>query len=369
MTNMYLSIKPLIVLVLLLGSFSFFTLKVRRLIALMQSVKGEAPNYLPATSEASTSNNIPISTRIGILFSDVLGQANVRRKLGIGLAHTAIFFGFLLIQPHSLEMMIRGVVPSFSLHHLLPNGYTVFLILADWVALASLAGFGYVLYRRVVLRPSYLPESRDAWIIIAFTTIIIVTFFLLNAMATVSTYAANGELLTGVPVSSALAALLGMKTWSASTMATAFEATYWVHLLTILSFLIFIPSSKHLHLLAAVPNVVLKPARVEKTIAKTDIEDEDAETFGLGFINELNWKQVMDLYSCTECGRCEEQCPAAKSGKALSPREFIHSVKNELFDNADNLLQGKGGAAEILELKPSTLRNRMRKLGISRKNI
>lgn len=340
MTELYISIKQLLVAALLIASFSFFAIKVRRLIALMQSVKGEAPQFLPATSEANTEIAPPME-RLKILFSDVLGQTNVRRKLGIGLAHTAIFFGFLLIQPHSLEMMIRGIFPAFSLHSLLPTGYTIFLALADWLAFASLIGFGYVAFRRVVLKPAYLPKSQDAWVIIAFTTIIIVTFFILNALATVSTYAANGHVLSGVPISSAVASLMGMKGWSPATLQVTFELTYWVHLLTIMAFLLFIPSSKHLHLLAAVPNVVLKPAKLEKSIAKTDIEDEDAETFGLGFINELNWKQVMDLYACTECGRCEEQCPAAKTGKALSPREFIHSVKSELFDNADALLEGK----------------------------
>lgn len=341
MPAIYLSIKQFIVAALLISSFSFFAVKVRRLLALMQSVKGNAPHYIPATSKDSNEIPAPLSERIGFLFSDVLGQRNVRRKIGIGLAHTTIFFGFLLIQPHSLEMMIRGVFPSFSMHSLLPTGYSIFLAVADWAAFTSLIGFAYVAYRRLVLKPSYLPKSKDAWIIISFTTIIIVTFFMLNAMATVSTYAANGELLSGVPISTAFANLFRMQNWSPETLSFAFEMTYWIHLLTILAFLMFIPNSKHLHLLAAVPNVVLKPTHIEKSITKTDIEDENAETFGLGFINELNWKQVMDLYACTECGRCEEQCPAARTGKTLSPRKFIHGVKAELFDNADALLSGK----------------------------
>ena len=79
---------------------------------------------------------------------------------------------------------------------------------------------------------------------------------------------------------------------------------------------------------------------MEKAIGKTDVEDEDAETFGLGIINEVTWKQCLDLYSCTECGRCAEQCPAAKTGKSLSPREFIHDLRTELFENVDAILRG-----------------------------
>jgi len=107
---------------------------------------------------------------------------------------------------------------------------------------------------------------------------------------------------------------------------------------TIIGFLIYIPGSKHLHLLAAAPNVFLKPLEREKAIVKTDIEDEDLETFGLGKTVELNWKNVLNLYACTECGRCEEQCPAANTDKPLSPKKLIHDFKLDLFANADAIL-------------------------------
>ncbi len=93
-----------------------------------------------------------------------------------------------------------------------------------------------------------------------------------------------------------------------------FETFYFIHMITILGFLIYIPGSKHLHLLAAAPNVFLKPLKRKKAMIKTDIEDEDAESFGLGKINELNWYNVLNLYACTECGRCQEQCPADPCG-------------------------------------------------------
>lgn len=332
MSTTYIVAKQLIVAVLLVAAFGLFTVRVRRLVALMRGVKGSTPVPVPHPAGGHTAE------RIKFFFSDILGQANVRRKPGIGLAHMAIFFGFLLIQPHSLELMIRGVFPSLSLHALIPGLYTAFMAVADVAGFLCLLGFLYVLYRRVAVKPPYLPESRDAFLIIAFTMTIVVTFHVINALETVSPYAANGALLTGVPVSAALASVTGMAQWSPAVQAAAFEAAYWVHIIIILCFLVYIPHSKHLHLLAAVPNVVLKPLTVEKAIAKTDVEDENAETFGLGFINEITWKQVLDLYSCTECGRCEEQCPAARTGKPLSPRQFVHDLKTELFDNAETIL-------------------------------
>ncbi len=345
----YIVVKQLIVLVLLVAAFGLFTVKIKRLVALLQSVKGSIPVAVPNLScRCTPSGDCTLSERVRNLFTDVLGQANVRRKPGIGWAHTAIFFGFLLVQPHSLELMIRGVFPSFSLHHWFPSLYTAFMIIGDIMATCCLAGFGYVLYRRISLKPHYLPESRDAFMIIMFTTLIVFTYLLLNALGMVSTYAANGELFTGLPIAGFLAWFLDMHRWTAGAQNTVFEVIYWLHLLTILGFLVYIPSSKHLHLLAAVPNVVLKPRQVEKAIGKTDVENEDAETFGLGFINEITWKQCLDLYACTECGRCEEQCPAAKSGKALSPRALIHDLKTELFEQADGILQLKEEFPQIL---------------------
>ncbi len=341
-SSVYLIIKQIIVALLIVGAFGLFTIKIKRLIAIMKGVKGSTPVPVPQVNKEGMKH------RMNAFWVDVMGQSNVRRKPGIGLAHTAIFFGFLCIQPHSLELMVRGVFPTFSIHNFLPTFYTGYMIFGDVMATLCLAGFGYVFYRRVAVKPSYLPLSNDAFKIIGFTVLIVVTYLLLNALSMVSEYAANGHVFTGLPIAGLLATIFGMSHWSVGAQNCVFEILYWVHLLTILGFLIYIPGSKHLHLLAAVPNVVLKPQQTAKSIAKTDVEDENAETFGLGFINEINWKQVLDLYACTECGRCQEQCPAARSGKGLSPREFIHDLKLELFDNADGIITAKEEFPQII---------------------
>jgi Fe-S oxidoreductase len=140
-------------------------------------------------------------------------------------------------------------------------------------------------------------------------------------------------------VSAAINKLFNLSALSSDGSHAGFEIVYWIHMLTILGFLVYIPGSKHLHLLAAAPNVFLKPLRRSKAMIKTDIEDEDAESFGLGKVSELNWKNVLDLYACTECGRCEEQCPADTTGKPLSPKRMISDTKHELFDQASALLE------------------------------
>ncbi len=127
----------------------------KHLVLVMNSVRGER-GYAPDR----------VGERIKVLFVDILGQANVRRKMMPGLAHTFIFFGFLAVQPHSLEMMIQGVFPGLSVAHFAPSFFQLYLQVADILAFLVLIGLGYGLYRRMVLKPSYLTNGMDAKLII-----------------------------------------------------------------------------------------------------------------------------------------------------------------------------------------------------------
>jgi len=325
--TIYITVKAVLMVALLIGGFGYFFYKVKHLVIIMNSVQGER-SYTPDH----------LGERIKVLFTDILGQRNVRRKLVPGLAHTLIFFGFLAVQPHSLQMMIQGVFPGFGVAHFAPSFFQFYLRIADVLAFLVLIGLGYGLYRRTVLKPGYLTNGMDAKLIILFTAVIIITFHIYNAFHLV--LPSHGfDYSSCFTVSAVFAAALNLSSWSESALRTGFEMTYWTHILTILGFMIYIPGSKHLHLLAGIPNVFYKPLDIEKPIKKTDIDDEDAETFGLSKIYELNWKQVLDLYACTECGRCEERCPASKTGKPLSPKNLIHDLKVELLSNADTLIK------------------------------
>jgi Fe-S oxidoreductase len=189
------------------------------------------------------------------------------------------------------------------------------------------------------LRPAYLTLGTDANLIIFFTCLIIFTFQFVNAFQTLLPVAPGAYDYHGAfPISGLLVGLFGLNAMSPEGVVAGYEAAYWLHMATILSFLVYIPGSKHLHLLAAAPNVFLKPLRREKAIIKTDLENESLETFGLGRVSELNWKNVLNLYACTECGRCEEQCPAAGTEKPLSPKKVIHDFKVDLLDQSEAIL-------------------------------
>ncbi|MGD9363859.1 MAG: (Fe-S)-binding protein [Desulfobacterales bacterium] len=328
--TIYIIVKSILVAALLIAGFGIFTIRVRRLLKIMKSVQGKSQIKVDRLAE-----------RIRVLLTDVLGQSNVRRKFMPGLAHTLIFFGFLAVQPHSVELMLNGVFPAFHAANIMPGIYGVYLFVADILAFPVLVGLGYGLYRRLVVKPAYLTDGLDARLIILFTSVIIITFYVINAFLTVPAIGGGFDYARHFTISNLVQRIFNLAAWSPAGSRVGFEIAYWIHLLTILGFLVYIPGSKHLHLLAAVPNVFLKPLDRPKAMIKTDIEDEDAETFGLGNVAELNWKNVLDLYACTECGRCEEQCPADMTGKPLSPARVIHDLKLDLLDHSAKLLGGE----------------------------
>jgi Fe-S oxidoreductase len=327
----YVIFKSVLMSIALIVAFGYFFKKVVRLYNIMMAVDGEPKFFVDRIGE-----------RIKVLFIDVLGQTNVRRKFASGLAHTLIFFGFLAIQPHSLELMIKGVIPAFEVGHIVPGLYAVYLFVADILGFFVLVGLVYALYRRLVIKPDYLTMGRDANLIILFTSVIILSFHFINAFQVLMPVEA-GEFsyANAFPISAMFTSVFGLGALSKSSLVIGYEIFYFIHIGTILGFLIYIPGSKHLHLLAAAPNVFFKRLEVEKAVVKTDIEDENAETFGLGKISELNWHNVLNLYACTECGRCEELCPASNTGKPLSPKKIIHDIKVDLLNQSDLLLSDK----------------------------
>jgi Fe-S oxidoreductase len=338
-------VKSILMLAALSAAFSIFFLRVRRLFRLMRSVQGPLPFTFDRVQE-----------RLMVLLTDVVGQSNVRRKVLPGLAHTMIFFGFLAVQPHSLELMIKGVCPAFDPPGWFPGVYGGYLFVADILAALVLVGFAHAIYRRVVERPRYLTLGTDANLIILFTCGIILTFQFINAFQTLlPAHGAAFDYRGVFPVSGLWIGLLGLGRLGAGQVAAGYEIAYWLHMAIILGFLVYIPGSKHLHLLAAAPNVFLKRLDREKAMSKTDIEDETAETFGLGKVSELNWKNVLNLYACTECGRCEEQCPAAQTGKPLSPKSVIHDFKLDLFAHAQAVVARNNDAVAPIVREGSPL--------------
>ncbi len=228
----YIIVKTFLMGMALVGAFSLFAIRVRRLLALMKAVEGKTDLKPDRRGE-----------RIRALFTDVLGQANVRRKRGPGVAHCLIFFGFLAVQPHSLELMVQGILPFFHAADYAPGLYRGYLFAADILAFSTLAGLGYALFRRVAVKPTYLTDGPDARLILLFTSVIILSFHFINAFHLLRP-PADFDYTGCFTASALLVPLFKLDAMTAAHQWAGLEIAYWVHMLTILGFLIYIPGSK-----------------------------------------------------------------------------------------------------------------------------
>jgi Fe-S oxidoreductase len=323
---MYLTIKPFLVLLAVGGAFTYFVLRARLLLAMLQSVTKPGPNRTSFVPQ-----------RIWAVVRDVLLQTSVRRKLGPGIAHSLIFWGFVIITIGTVEMMVSGVFHSVTLDLLGASVREGYDQIADVLSLGVLLGVAFGFFRRLVLRPRYLKTGPDALLILTITASLMLALIAMNYFK----ICAAPELRPHYPVSGLLFDLIGTLNMSYSHAYAGAELSYWAHLGLVLGFLCYIPNSKHLHILAAAPNVFFKHLGVPKPMEVTNLEDENATSFGLNKVSDLSWKNTLDLYACTECGRCQEACPADLTGKPLSPSRLVHDYKVELFKQRDLLLGKK----------------------------
>lgn len=321
---MYLTLKPFLVVAAMLVAFSLFYLKASRLMQLLKAAERTGPKI----------DNYP--ARIWAVLVDVILQGRVRRKFMVGIAHTMIFWGFLVITVGTVEMLIEGVVHGFSFGWISRTAYGWYLSIADVMTLAVILGCLFGFYRRFVLKPAYLTNGIDAKLILVFTVALMITLLGMNAfkIALIPESPLNNYFIFSAYFTNAF----DLWNWSQPALFFGQEFFYWGHILLVLGFLIYIPGSKHLHVLSAAPNIFFRNLTRERAIEKTDLEDENAESFGMGKATEFSWKNVLDLYACTECGRCEEVCPASKTGKPLSPKKLVHDYKVELIDNYEKVI-------------------------------
>jgi Fe-S oxidoreductase len=288
--------------------------------------------------------------RIKGVVTFVLGQRRVLREPA-GWGHFFIFWGFIVITIGSLETFGVGIYHGFAYGKFLSKGFTgVLYLLQDLFCAAVVIALGVALFRRFVVRPERLSYenqravNQDACIIIGLILLLIMLLFGARAVEYLLAQGDASKYFPGLAfISVALSSLFsGLQKESLEFWYSFF---WWGHTLAILGFLIYIPFSKHLHLLGAIPNIFFRRFGSIGELTKMDLEDETVETYGVSRIEEFTWKQLLDLYACTECGRCSENCPANLTGKPLSPKLSIHHLKEHLQKKGKLLLaQGEAGS-------------------------
>lgn len=288
----------------------------------------------------------------------VLGQARVIREAG-GILHLFIFWGFLILQLETIEYMIRGIFVDFHYSKIIGiPAYNVLLCLQDIMAGIVFVALMIAAVRRFVIRPKHVVPSADAAIIIALIAGLMVTKFIANG---VEIWAVAPPNLTGGEMYSAeaIAALGHDPRWTPIALLTGsifadagaplvwYHIGFMLHLGIVAFFAYYIPRGKHLHLIGAMPNIFFRKEIPTGALYPVhNLEDENAMSFGVGHVEELTWKQLLDTYACTECGRCEHYCPAYNTGKSLNPMMIIHKVKDELKSKGSQVLLGDADPEE-----------------------
>jgi Fe-S oxidoreductase len=283
---------------------------------------------------APVSRGGDVQRRVRAEVSIVVGQRKLLQRLGPGLVHAFIFWGFLVLGPTIVIAMIGVVDKHVTLPWLGHQGW--YALLVDAFAVLVLAGVLASLWIRKVQRPRRFEGSHlgEADLILALIATIATTLLLWHA--TRIALGLNEWPRSAAPVSNALSHL-----FARDSLTRVLERVFvWAHVLTILGFLAYLPRSKHLHIGTAALNVWfgrtgpggrLEPIRFDDP----DVAEEDIR-YGAGTAADLTWKQVLDTYSCTECGRCQDACPAFATGKALSPKLLIMGLRDQVFaDNSD----------------------------------
>lgn len=254
---------------------------------------------------------------------NVFGQKKLLKDRKSGIIHVLFFYGFILVQFGALDFIIKGLFPGYHL----PFGpfYGGFTFFQEIVTLLIVVAVLWAFHRRYIEKLVRLKRGFKSGLVLLFIGGLMISVLAGNGMILIWH---NEQLGWSEPVASLIASLFSFLPETGATIL--FYVAWWVHLLLLLAFLVYVPQSKHAHLIAGPANVYLNRLTPPGKLEKIDFEDESKETFGVGTIEEFTQGQLLDLYACVECGRCTNVCPATGTGKMLSPMDLILKLRDHL---------------------------------------
>ncbi|EJQ42005.1 hypothetical protein IEI_05010 [Bacillus wiedmannii] len=263
--------------------------------------------------------------RWDLLKVNVFGQKKLLKDKKSGIIHVMFFYGFILVQFGAIDFVWKGLAPGSHL----PLGplYPAFTFFQEIVTLVILIAVFWAFHRRYVEKLVRLKRNFKSGLVLIFIGGLMISVLLGNGMGIIW----HGEEISwSEPIASAIAYVFSGINETAAI--SVFYFSWWVHLLILLTFLVYVPQSKHAHLIAGPVNVFFGRLSNPGKLEKIDFEDETQETFGVGKIEDFRQNQLIDLYACVECGRCTNMCPATGTGKMLSPMDLILKLRDHLTD-------------------------------------
>ena len=336
-------------LAVLVLSIGFFSANVQRLIGYLRIGRLDDLRW----------NEVP--ARPGNLIRVGLFQTKIFRDSIAGPMHAAIFWGFMILGAGTTELLIEGVIPSFSFANFLPPQlYWLYVASQEAFGALVLAAVGMALFRRLTKRVKRLlgkeTHPNDPLLILSWIGALMVTMFLANAfLIAAEPLHLAGMRPVSLPIAQALVVLWGPVFPPAMVIHECF---WWLHALLVLGFLNYLPFSKHLHVVVSLPNTYLSNTSGPGTVGAMrpmDFEGAEAEQFGASDVEHLSWKSLLDGFACTECGRCTAVCPANITGKLLSPRKIMINVRERLEAKAPWMITDTEGVATLSPDAPAGL--------------
>jgi Fe-S oxidoreductase len=316
-------LSPIALLVLLGGALFLSTVRWRKLLALMLSAERPDPRF------------DHIGRRLKAFGVYVLAQARLLRWPYSGIMHALIFWGFMVLLTAILQAIVEALWLGFHFDDVPASGAIAFL--QDLFCTLALTGVVMALINRLVIRPIRFRGShtRDAVLILVWIGTLL-TAMQLNYATKIAEGNPPEAVASWRPFAAALSRIFDPLGAGSRSLEVLHGVFFWAHLMLVFSFLVYLGFSKHLHIITSTPNVFFLNLAPKGGLPTPDFEAPDIEHFGASKLEHFSWKDMLDLYTCTECGRCQTHCPAYNTGKPLSPKTLI----TDLRDNAYEKLAG-----------------------------
>ena len=288
-----------------------------------------------------------LGRRIGYLLSYVLIHPRLFRERGIGIAHLSFFWGFILYGAGFIWLLAKTLIPALPLPG--PEEVGPVVLILEIFAVLVLIGLGVAAYRRYFAPPPHLPRAPEAVIILIPVALLFLTFIFFEGFS-LAVREGSGLAPVFLPFGSAIARLAQeMPGGPAEGLMRLFRG---LHLLIVLGFLVYIPYSKHLHLLASPFNVLFRARGPKGALPRPSTDTASGsggeEGGGAARLGEFTWRELLNAFACAECGRCDRACPALASGLDLSPQRLVQALKDQLFEVGPGLLVGGNKASRPL---------------------
>jgi Fe-S oxidoreductase len=331
-----MELKNIVFILFFLLSIAVFTWSCRKLIKYMLVAKKKDDRF------------DKIGERLNRVWVVAFAQTKLLRDPKAGILHLIIFWGFVLFLFGVIEAVIQGFYSPFSFWFM-GILYSAMTFVQDAFAILIIISCLYALYRRFIQHIPRLEVDKSSKVDAALILIMIIFVCVFLLVENVSLVAKQNFVLNDYEVRPVSQYFAGIFYSSKGNADCFYELFWWAHIVVIFGFLNYLPYSKHLHVLTSIPNTFFANLDDKrKTLKPINLEDETLDIYGAADIEQLSWKQILDGYSCTECGRCTDSCPAATVGKSLSPRKIIVDIRRRTIDKASLIVKGET-SGEVFE--------------------